>query len=381
MRAFSLILCLCLPFSAFGEFYKPHRSEPASYHGPSTPLRLSAKQEIPIGFFGPNPSSTSKDQGPWLCAQQAIEEINQKKELNGNRLLLLPAWSENPWGAGVSQMARMTYEHNIWAWLGSVNGHATHLAEQVVTKARLPLLDFGSTDDSVNNADVPWALSVLPGDRQIAKALVHTLVKQKRTQMILLSSLDHDSRFLTEEVLKELRKQHLTPTLHLHLNSNHSTTAQVLEQPIRNFVILAKPLEAISFLKSWKTKGSPATFFGGPGFLEESFLRSSQEWDQNFYVPLLTEFTPKQKAFEEAFFKKHGFRADTRSMATYDTIHLLARALLKNPTTHTQLLQLLQNGPDFSGITGRIRWNSFGRNDREVKMGTLRNGKIAPTLL
>lgn len=59
--------------------------------------------------------------------------------------------------------------------LGGIDGATTHLAEQVVAKAHLPLIDPASTDQTVNQANIPWMFSLAPGDPDIAKFLAARL--------------------------------------------------------------------------------------------------------------------------------------------------------------------------------------------------------------
>ena len=75
-------------------------------------------------------------------------------------------------------VVEMAYNDRVWAIIGSIDGVATHVAEQVVTKALLPLIDPGSTDRTVNAAMVPWMFSCLPGDPAIADALAPQLAAE-----------------------------------------------------------------------------------------------------------------------------------------------------------------------------------------------------------
>ena len=94
-------------------------------------------------------------------------------------------WSEKTGGTGVSSLTRMAYTDRVWALLGSIDGASTHLAEQVVAKARLSLLDPMSTDGTINQANVAWAFSTLPSDQTIAKALLQGRHKSRQGRRFL----------------------------------------------------------------------------------------------------------------------------------------------------------------------------------------------------
>ncbi len=99
----------------------------------------------------------------WNAACLAVEQANRAGGYNGLPFRLVAGWSDNPWGSGVTEVARMAYVHKVWAIIGGIDGPSTHLAEQVVAKARLTLLSSASTDKTVNLANVPWMFSCLPG--------------------------------------------------------------------------------------------------------------------------------------------------------------------------------------------------------------------------
>ena len=138
-------------------------------------------------------------------AQRRIEEANAEGGYGGIPFRLVSGWSENPWGTGITRVTRMAYSDHVWAVIGSIDGASTHLAEQVVAKARLTLINPASTDKTLNPAHVAWMFSCLPGDHQLAPVLARALVDRIGTDpFTLLSSTDHDSRVFTTELERKL---------------------------------------------------------------------------------------------------------------------------------------------------------------------------------
>ena len=119
---------------------QPHfdgRKKDLEYPGPGReepePKGLS---EVRIGYFGPSDPNHVLGGDLWLAAQIAIEEANSTGGYRGSAFRLLPAWSENPWGSGISDVTRLVYNEHVWALIGRIDGPSTHLVEQVTTKAR-----------------------------------------------------------------------------------------------------------------------------------------------------------------------------------------------------------------------------------------------------
>jgi ABC-type branched-subunit amino acid transport system substrate-binding protein len=98
--------------------------------------------EIPIGYFGPADATHPLAGGMWVAAQLAVEEANRAGGYKGLPFRLLPVWSENPWGTGVTMMARQVFgDDGVWAVVGSIDGSATHLAEQIAAKAQIAIIN------------------------------------------------------------------------------------------------------------------------------------------------------------------------------------------------------------------------------------------------
>ncbi|MGB2861694.1 MAG: hypothetical protein WBC05_00080, partial [Sedimentisphaerales bacterium] len=101
-------------------------------------------KEVLIGYFGPSTPSDPRGGDMWSAACLAVEQANRAGGYNGLPFRLVAGWSDNPWGSGVTEVTRMAYVHKVWAVIGGIDGPSTHLAEQVVAKARLALLSSAS---------------------------------------------------------------------------------------------------------------------------------------------------------------------------------------------------------------------------------------------
>jgi ABC-type branched-subunit amino acid transport system substrate-binding protein len=200
-------------------------------------------EEIRIGYFGSNDPEHPEGGDLWLAARLALEDANREGGYRGLPFRLRSCWSRNPWGTGISQLAQMVYSEYVWAIIGSIDGASTHLAEQVVAKARLPLLSPVSTDKTVNLANVPWMFSLSPGDHQIAPVLARAIVDRvDEAPFALASSTDHDSRLLVEELRVDLAELNAVPSYHLQFHPNGEVAHifdRLILSSIRTFVVVA----------------------------------------------------------------------------------------------------------------------------------------------
>ena len=109
-------------------------------------------KEVLVGYFGPTDPCTPQGIEMWFTTSLAVDQANLAGGYRGLPFRLVPGWSENPWGSGVKQVVRMAYVDKVWAIIGGIDGPSTHLAEQVVAKARLALVSPTNADRTANLA-------------------------------------------------------------------------------------------------------------------------------------------------------------------------------------------------------------------------------------
>jgi ABC-type branched-subunit amino acid transport system substrate-binding protein len=193
------LLTAWLPLGLLAQ-YVDKRQTPLEYEGPGRedpePTEFT---EIPIGFFGPDDPAHPQGGAIYMGAALAFEDANARGGYKNKPFRLVARWSDDPWRGGASAVAKLVFIDRVWAVLGGIDGATTHLAEQVIVKARLPLVDPASTDQTVNQVNVPWMFSLAPGDPEIARFLAARL---GHSPFVLFATTDHDSRNLATELLK-----------------------------------------------------------------------------------------------------------------------------------------------------------------------------------
>jgi len=324
---------------------------------------------------------------PWTAATLAVEEANETGGLHGLPIRLVPHWSENPWGTGVGQVARMVHEDQIWAILGSVDGPGTHLAEQIVVKALLPLVSPVSTDESVNLAGVPWMFSLAPGDHLWAPLLARGLLEAIGDgSFALLAATDHDSRLAARELMEELALLDRGPALRIDLPPGESALAPSLQRlgdasPTATMVI-AGSTESALLVRALRQSGFAGPIFGGPQVGRRAFLDSAGAAAEGVALPLLFDPTsgrPETELFLQRFQERTGARPDWAAAHTYDATRLLLESIRQAGLNRAAIRQALAQLTPWQGVTGIVDWDPTGQNRRPVRrLATIRGGIIVP---
>ena len=195
--------------------YYDYREHVTPYAGPGREAPEPAGvREVLLGYFGPSDPKHAEGGDAWCAAQMAIEEANRDGGYRGKPFRLVPGWSDNPWKAGVVQVTRMAYNDNVWAILGGIDGPSTHLAEQVVAKACLPLVSPGNTDRTANLANVAWMFSCLPSDHVQAPVLADALAGRiGHGPFEVLTDEEHDTRCFLAQLQAHLPNGGFPPAI------------------------------------------------------------------------------------------------------------------------------------------------------------------------
>ena len=365
------------------------RGEALEYHGPQgeEPGPAGLK-ELVIGWFGPSAPADAEQLDLWMAATLAIEIANESGGYQGIPFRLEARWSENPWGTGVAQLVRLVYERDVWAILGSVDGESAHLAEQVVAKARLPLMSPVSTDKSVNLAGVPWMFSLAPGDHLWAPVVVEAVLEQlesgERAGLAILSGTDHDSRLATDEILDELAARDQGPALHLEYRSGSQSLAAQLdllasEKP-GAVLIVGGPEDSARVVAALRDRNPATTIFGTPQMGRSRFLELAGPAAEDVRFPLLIDprvQSTEREEFACRFRERSGSEPDWAAFTTYDAARLLVAAIRRAGPNRARIREALVALSPWNGISGRVEWDPVGQNVRPVTaLATVRSGRI-----
>jgi branched-chain amino acid transport system substrate-binding protein len=339
-------------------------------------------QEVRIGYFGPGDLTHAAGGSIRQGVELALWEANAKDGYRGLPYRLLSSWSENPWGTGISGLARAVYYDGVWAIIGGIDGTTTHLAEQVAVKARLPLLSPVSSDKTANLANVPWMFSITPGDHQIAPVIVEVLLERAhKAPFAILSGTDHDSHLLFREVKKTLYARKGTLLHHFQFRSGEVDQGLVrkvlLVQP-GTVVLLGGVEDSSRMIVALREEGFTGEVIGGPSVSRAAFLAAAGMSAEAILLPMLTEGSEATPDFVRAFQQRYGVIPDYAAAHGYDATCLLVAAIRRSGLNRARIADALRELSPWRGVSGSISWDPMGQNVRPVRLGTIRNGRIEP---
>ena len=347
------------------------RSHQTEFHGPADDVSTDVNC-VRIGYFGPNDVNHAEYGGMWCAASMAIERANAAGGYKGIPFKLVPRWSSTPWGTGVRDLARMAYDDRVWAIIGGMDGGSTHLAEQIVAKAHLPLLCPASTDKTLNLANVPWMFSCVPQDHLITPVLAAAIAKVDSGPLVLISSVEHDSHLFAEELKKSLAKKHC-PVDYAYTYAGKPGDRQALIQQVmvhnaKRIIISARASVSAQLCRDLRSLGFKGLLFGGPWMGQRLFRTRAGAAAHSAVFPMLFQASPQSVSFEKTFTEKSGSVPDYLCAHTYDAVTLLIQAIGKAGLNRVAIRKALADGA-YQGVTGRLTWDGLGSNTRVVVLG------------
>jgi branched-chain amino acid transport system substrate-binding protein len=275
----------------------------------------------------------------------------------------------------------MAYVHKVWAIIGGIDGPSTHLAEQVVAKARLTLLNPASTDKTVNLANVPWMFSCLPGDHLQVPILAQAIASEVGGKSFLLvSAVDHDSHLFTVELTRAFAQHKLTPSYHFEFKPGQQNMNGLVEKVVNSkahaLVLIAGARQSAQISSSVRQKGFKGLIFGGPYMGKRTFLEQAGNAAEGVIFPLLYTYGKESKSFDKKFTACFGKRPDYLAAHTYDAVNLLIAAIRKAGLNRARIRDAVSELSPWNGVTGTIKWDPLGSNNRAVRLGTVRDGRV-----
>jgi branched-chain amino acid transport system substrate-binding protein len=286
----------------------------------------------------------------------------------------------------------MVYDEEPLALIGSVDSASTHLAEQVVAKANLPLVSPITTDQSVTLAGVSWMFSCAPADDVIARVLVDGVLAElagaaggaRMQSAALFSSTDHQSRMTAGEVLREFSRHGRLPDFRYEVSPGTADITRQLEAVAGAgpcvVIIIADAADSARLLRSVRTMIPGTAVFGGPAMGRSRFLELAGPAAEGVRFPVLSGPDPGDRdyaRFADRFWVERGGTPDYAAVLVYDATRLLLEAVRRAGSNRVRIREALLELSPWRGLAGPIQFDGTGQNTRaNLRLGTIRNGMV-----
>ena len=355
--------------SGADEPYKRMLDDPLAFTGTETLGSPEVEAEYRIGVFAPDGDDHPVGRDLVRGVVLAVEQANASGGVNGKPLRIVRRWADDPWGAGAKEVIRMVFSDRVWALIGGPDGQTTHVAQQVATKAHLPLIAPVSSDPSLTHTRVPWIFRLPPDDAAQAEALVKdALVPRNLKAVGVLISADHDGRTFADEFEAAMERQQVAPVFELAVDAGAADFGSVARR-VGGFspdglVMRLEPAAARRVFAALRTAGIDC-----PVFLPWIPGLHLVEYPPRYDGPVIqvAPFQPLQECGPYLKMVRSGIRRDgakptASTVYGFDAANLVIKALRSGAGGRVDLLKQLAGISGFVGASGPIEWDNGGGN-------------------
>ncbi len=293
-------------------------------------------------------------------AELAIESANASGGYRGVPFVLTVRPDDHVWGSA-REVVQLVYADRVWAVVGAIGGESTHIAEQIVTKAQLPLVAPAASEASLTQINIPWMFRCFPGDDELADTVVDDLEARGllRAVVVVADTYDHRHRGeawakaftgrggsveATAVVVPDARDEEMEETLRVVLD--RQTDAVVLWTPFT---------EGVRVLR-WLRRHEPdVTVYGGPDLALPQLVAEAGADAEGLRVvaacDLWSQRQPLQR-FREQYEGRYGETPDSTAALTFDGVGMIVRAIRSGGLNRARIRDALAEMDDDLGVCG-----------------------------
>lgn len=337
--------------------------------GPGRPGPLTSGAELRIGLFAPDPTTGPVARDLVRGIALVLDQHNAAGGIGGHPLSLIRRWSDDPWRGGAREVTRLVYEDGVAAILGGPDAASTHVAEQVATKAWLPLVAPVASDPSLTRTRVPWVFRLAPDDAAQARRLARHIADLDAERVGVVTGVDRDSRAFAEEIGPALVAVGQPPVCHLELATDF-VPAAVVERLARfdlDALILRLPPDRLSALTAELDRAGSEfdrLLPWIPGVeTSDTMVARARTWRLR---PISsTADATRRRATVAAFRERWNEEPSDLALMASDAAVLIVAALGLHLASGRPLIEVLRGLSGFEGAATTLEWDPGGGNRAE----------------
>ena len=312
----------------------------------------------------------------------AIEEANAARKPGQLPFELFEKADSPQWGSAANIAVEFA-DNEVLAFVGTIDGDATHVALRVALKIETFMVNCSDPDPTLTETQVPWLLRVFPDNRQQGYRLALFIVKEKGLKKIVVMRTNSRPgrmgvrpfvdavRRLGHPVLQEINFRDGDQAL--------STQIAVVKQADPDAVVFwGNPADAGLAAAQLRAAGVKAAFFGFDRVVEPAYAKTAGPAAEGttaayFFDPDKTDSA--WKGFCERFQKRFGIKPDVYAGYSFDGTQMLIEAIKKAGPNRYRIHDLMSGINEYIGVTGYMRFDGRWDNIAPVVLTQYKGGQ------
>ena len=350
---------------------------------------LEALASVRIGMFAPTRGPRGlRGEAMRRGAELAIERANASGGYNGVLFELVVRPDDHIWGSA-REVVQLAYADRVWAVVGAIGGESTHIAEQIVTKAHLPLVAPEATEASLTQINIPWMFRCMPGDDEVVRPVVSDLVRRGLRRVAVVMSQSYDHRHRGAAFLAQLEASGASVVAAARLQAGAQGAALTAElQPL----IVASPdavvvwtgsADGVRLVRWFREQDLESPVYGGPDLATPELMASLGTAADGLRVVTVCDLERADepaRRFQAAYREHYGAEPTAVAGLAHDGTEMVVRAVRSGGLNRARIRDALAAMEHYEGVCGPLAFDGTGASTSIPTLSMVREGGLVPIL-
>ncbi len=345
-----------LPFLGPGRDYPPARDLKS--------LKVGLLSPAAYGPEGARGERTRKG------VELAFEEANAARQAGQLPFEIISREDAPQWGSAAN-IAVEFKDHDVLAFLGTIDGDATHVALRVALKIETYMINTSDPDPTLTETQIPWLTRIWPDDRQQCFRLADLIVRKHGcTRIAIFRESSRPGRVGVMHFANYIRRLGHPPIQHLFFkpgDQNIGPQIAALQAAEPDAILFyGQPGDVGRFARQFRQAGIKAKFFGFDRLQEDAFRENAGDAAEGTIITYFWDPNrpdPKWVEFKEKYQKRWGELPDAYAAYGYDGAKLVIEAINHAGPNRFLIRDYLAGLDEWDGVTGHMvfdgRWDNI----------------------
>ena len=356
-------------------FYGPGRDYPA-------PPDLKT---LRVGLLSPAPNGPEAARGEMTQrgVTLAFEEANAARQPGELPFELITKADSPQWGSAANIAVEFA-DTNVLAFLGTIDGNATHVALRAVLKTETFLVNVSDPDPSLTETQIPWLLRDFPDNRQQGYLLARLMVEERGlTNIVVLRGNSRPGRMGVRPFVDAVRRLGHPVLQEINFEDGDrtfDTQVAVIKQANPQAVVFwGNAAETGPAAAQLRAAGVKAAFYGFDRLVDPDFVKlagpavAEGTTAAYFFDPDKTD--PAWTNFVARFQKRYGTKPDIYAGYAYDGAQMLIAAIQKAGPNRYRIRDLMAAIDEYNGVCGYMRFDGRWDNIAPIVYAQYQQGR------
>jgi branched-chain amino acid transport system substrate-binding protein len=373
-----------LPFRNVKPFYQYWLTR-LKFHGPGRdypdPPNLKS---LRVGLLSPPPYGPEAVRGEMSKRGMvlAFEEANAARKPGELPFEIIEKSDSPQWGSAANIAVEFA-DADALAYLGTIDGDATHVALRVSLKIETFMVNCSDPDPTLTETQIPWLLRVFPDNRQEGYLLARLIVEERGlTNIVVLRANNRPGRAGVRPFVDAVRR--LGHPILQEINFREGdrvfdTQVGVIKQANPQAVVIwGDAAETGPAVAQLRAAGVQAAFYGYDRLVDPEFVKlagPAAEGTTAAYFFDTEKTDPEWMDFVARFQKRYGTKPDIYAGYAYDGSQMLLAAIKQVGPNRYRIRDLMADTDEYTGVTGYMHFDARWDNIAPIVYAQYQQGR------